>query len=1283
MLPQRSIVAVLTLAILLPGALPLAAGHLADAIPEDAPVTVPESLPSELDPVCDRRPGACAGAEDAMGDARRAGLPDGEPHHEPDATAEGAQHAARDHLVYGACSDDQTLCETVNRTAAGESVPNPVVITSPAAHAGARSGTPVAIAWDAAAIDDLRSGALFHVEVKSDGAWTPVGGYACARSATQSFPSGSCAATWTPAATGIYSIRVLYAASPGELPLCQVGSNCDLLGPFYVDDAPPVAAAPCVLVEGACADPAAPLASPVVTVTAGATDDLGVKRLAVVATSARGSISCDLHDGTPAASLAAKSRGCDLDLTPLLSTPLPGVLSGTVDLSVRAEDAAGNVGTAAGPRHAVETSSDAVAVTSFAPRPGMLHQSGRAAVVTFKATYASPAAQAGLPVVGEPFEVKSGSDTVCSGVTTASGVFECSLTGPDGDREFSARVLPRPGLATAPNVFTLTWSTLVINRVEAQDLPAPTATTNAGDVYSVAYRLTYGHNGSAIAASVVRLTAPDGAVSFEIADANGFVRVPVHSAVTAVKAFGVHAYYFSLRTNGAPVTVTWTRVAVSEAALDDAFVDVDGSVTLTGRATWEHSPAAPVESAVLALGEGVEGCALLEGAVTGGSLRAVVRCGDVRTAAVPLVVAASARAVTDLTSDLSVGAVWTRINLTEGAADRAVVNVNDTVTFSGTAVYVHDGSPVASATLALAGTAPAGCVALSGSVAAGVATLKARCNVAVNASAPGLRIAVASSDQGVKAVDAHAARLQSVWTSVTVSDVVVDRALANVSAPVSLKGKVHYAHDPTLPVLSAGLRLGPGASAGCSILSSMVSDGLVWANVTCPSVRNLSVTGLPLALNATETGVTNLTSPLRVRGAWTEVVFGPVTLDDAFVNVDDTANLVANVTYAHDGSPVPSGTVAFAPGAPADCTLAGQIVAGKLTGPVRCRSVQNLTAALSLTSAPDGATRLKQPISVSGIWTRVTVSGVAVGDELASAGQDVTVTARATYEHDGTPVATGTVALGPAAPAGCAVRSSSIVAGDLTAVLACEGIVDARTDGIPLAVSTGKGVSLLTAPAAARALWTQVRVAYTLDLAQPTLGMDTPLVVSADLRYAHDGSRVASGLVTVRSGAYEVQCLTNADGLCSLDVSRTLGTYAFTVTGASTREQGGLLVPDVTANVPVAGFTKRWTAIAFTAFECSVGGETGPCDGQAFAKGAQVRVTVRAVAADDASEVLGGASVRVDGELLTTDSQGYVTKLTTRTSAGGKSILARGLSATIGGETITATVTRAETLVFE
>ena len=1254
----------------------------------------PNAAPPAVPDACASHPGTCDGVDGALGDVQDAHVDEDDP---AGHAQEDADHLVNEHLVAGACADEPEACATVDDVAGGgaESPHNAVNIVAPEPGDGSLPGEPVTILWKADVYDMARTGKLFKVQTKSQdagAAWTDVASYTCYQAEEDVFPSGTCKATWTPA-TGIHAIRVVFLSTTLDDVLCSLGANCDLVTPYYVDGTGVVLEDLCLTDGDACIPTTTTLTSVLQQATVGGQDDLAIRILTAKATSAAGTVSCDVFQAPEGETISAVASGdftCELDLRSILEHPTEDAYVGTVTLSATGIDGAGNVVTITDGTYNVDTSPEPLAVTNLVGTAPTLVPNGQTVTLTFRTTYGSPVAKLGQPVRGEPFTVKDQTGaTVCTGTTGVNGVAQCAVTGADAARTLTGQVTPRAGLASVPKSVGITWSSIVITRAQDADEPRTTLFANPDEVYAPAYVLTYSHNDAPVAGAVVSLSPPAGDASFETTDAAGLVRVPVVSAATAVVTFAVDGETTVLQAAGPAVTVTWSRVVVTLASIDDAFVNVGDDVTLTATATYEHDANLLLEEGVLVLGDDApEACSLSAGGVADGALTVVVSCSDVNTASLPLALASSTRGITTLVPPLAIAATWTQVEVGGLAVDDAFVNVDDAVTLTGTATYAHDGSLVPAATLAFGPGVPAGCALDAGSVLLGALSATVTCADVQDLSDAGAALVLADATDDVTLL-AEPLALRAVWTSITVTGIAVDDSFVNVGDEVTLTAAATYAHDAGAAVPAATLALGPGAPAGCTLVSGDVDDGLLTAVVACAGVNAAS---LPLVATTATDDVTRLTAALALDAVWTQVVVGGLAVDDAFVNVGDAVTLTGAATWAHDGSAVPSAALAFGAGAPAGCTLADAAVAdGALSATVTCAHVQDSAAAgipLVVAEATDDVTTLAAPLALQAVWTRIVVSGVELDDALVNVEDEVTLTGVASYAHDGSAVPAGTLAFGEGADAACAIVGATITDGALSATVTCDDVRDLSATGLPLVVATAShDVTQLAAPLAVQAIWTAVHVTYTTDTTASVLQPGAPVGFTAVVTFAHNGAPVENAAAMVKSRTPgdpdEFVCLTNEEGTCVIEVTKDMGAYTFDVTAFSTTlGEDGRLVPDVTRMTTLPDPTSyRWTAIAFEEFECFANNVPSACDGETFGVATPVVVRVRAVAADT-SEPLAGVEIKLGGQTMTTNADGEASRTFTRFSVGGVTVTARGVAWTVDGETVTWTLPRSETLRF-
>lgn len=432
------------------------------------------------------------------------------------------------------------------------------------------------------------------------------------------------------------------------------------------------------------------------------------------------------------------------------------------------------------------------------------------------------------------------------------------------------------------------------------------------------------------------------------------------------------------------------------------------------------------------------------------------------------------------------------------------------------------------------------------------------------------------------------------------------------------------------------------------------------------------------------------------RQRWTEVVLG-VAAHDEFVNVSSGVTLSLTAMWAHDedGDDTTSDPVATAQVSVLDALGAEvgpcDVVAGVGTCDIAFASAYDDGLTLSIASSDTSVTRLldNAAVTTSPVWTRVVVSGCEVDDDFVNRGDTVTLTCTAVYEHDGSNVPSGTFVFGTPVT-GCSLDAGTIVDGVVTAAVTCtENSVGAAGTSLPLVLSTAADdVTALAEAVSLDAVWTELIVDYTTSIdpsVRKILDMDEAVTFTTTVKYAHDDSLAQHAVVQVANGERTFRCLTRADGTCSVAVSKNLGESTFSVSAYSTGEN--LFSANITkmGNTPPTA-TYRWTAIGFSAFECavvsgSVPGARGSCTDSDFNTGDIVRVYTSAVAADT-QEALAGASFTIDGQTPDVDADGRSYVDVPGWTDGGVTIVARGVSATIEGETVTWDLPAEVTITF-
>lgn len=260
----------------------------------------------------------------------------------------------------------------------------------------------------------------------------------------------------------------------------------------------------------------------------------------------------------------------------------------------------------------------------------------------------------------------------------------------------------------------------------------------------------------------------------------------------------------------------WTAINLSDPQPDDSFVNVGDDVTFTfSDVRWTHDqddngklddlvPSATVEirnatEAVLAT------CDIQDGSATcTGAMNVVYDDGltyAITTATNDVVRQPGGQQATE-------NVTWTRIQVVTAAAQDPFLNVNDTATIEGTAVWEHTTededdfpTPVASAVLEPTDTFPSSCTQETGEIVEGVLTLNVTCEDVVDES---LGFTVMSGEEGVTDLT-EPLRFNLTWTGLHVSYETVDiddnplpnGTLLDHNDPVRFQFNVSFAHNRT------------------------------------------------------------------------------------------------------------------------------------------------------------------------------------------------------------------------------------------------------------------------------------------------------------------------------------------------------------------------------------------------------------------------------------------------------------------------------------------------------
>lgn len=742
----------------------------------------------------------------------------------------------------------------------------------------------------------------------------------------------------------------------------------------------------------------------------------------------------------------------------------------------------------------------------------------------------------------------------------------------------------------------------------------------------------------------------------------------VHTAPLSLVVTGGHGDVVLLAESFV-VNAIWTQIVVSDLALD-GFVNVNDVVTLTGVATYAHGGNVP--SATIAFGPGApSACSLLSGAVLEGALTVEATCGEVIVANVSLLVATAHEDVTLLAAPLALKATWTEIVVTDLSTNEWTLGdlawAPSPARAYGQSLLLDVDADTAFGYVSTRAVAPGTQIGDLDALSFAAFYETGGCG----GGSPRLQLGVDTNGDDTRdgnvfvyggPAPSYAGCAIGAWEAYDLLD---GEARFDASQIGGAYGSTQAQAD---------------AAAGAN--HQIVSAALVWDSSWMGGFESSRI-----FFDDLKVGTLELVEP-------------------EFLNVGEAVTLKADARWAHDSAlEVPSARIVFAEGASESCALGGgQIVAGVLTAVVTCEVVHTEDIRFTVSEASDGVTNLSRPISLEAVWTQIVVGDCASEDSLVNKADLVMMACAVNYAHDQSPVRGATLALGEGADPSCAISDASGTSGDgiLIAGISCNTV--AGDLEVPLVVASAfDHVTLLAEPLVLNATWTQIILTYETDHADLMLAPNAPVVFTATMRYAHDNSLVAGGVVNVASpDGQEFVCLTggvNRDGLdyggtqgvCSVEVSKSLGTHVFTVTGFSGKEDStGFIEQDIVSMANVLdNKTYRWTAIAFKDLVCKAGsGPEHACGSQTYAKGTRVTAFATAVAADDPAQTpllgatirLGGADI-IDGTGSDTED-GTVSNSFVRFTPGSVTITARGMSATIDGETVTATMLETQTISF-
>ncbi|MSQ41015.1 MAG: hypothetical protein EXR55_05035 [Dehalococcoidia bacterium] len=283
-------------------------------------------------------------------------------------------------------------------------------------------------------------------------------------------------------------------------------------------------------------------------------------------------------------------------------------------------------------------------------------------------------------------------------------------------------------------------------------------------------------------------------------------------------------------------------------------------------------------------------------------------------------------------------------------------------------------------------------------------------------------------------------------------------------------------------------------------------DGGSWATATpldgqFDSAReefSFTLSGLAPAQHTIEVRATNsvgspTAQPAQETLLVTHIVVSDATVSTSRANVGSAQQVHLRLRWAHDGSPVPSGTVSLAGGSAVPIAPSGDA-----TIPMTSAMVERTTWTVEARSGNIQRTVLTASAPAI-IWDRVRVTEVVPSRLRADVGTVQAVLARAVLEYDGTPLGPGDVLSIndlPAAwdPSAAAFRLEETKA-EVTKV---SFTVTAARQGL-------HGISALSNPiGVVSIIWDEIRVDLASDRERVNVGSAAPLSINAT--HAFDGA---------------------------------------------------------------------------------------------------------------------------------------------------------------------------------
>ena len=335
-----------------------------------------------------------------------------------------------------------------------------------------------------------------------------------------------------------------------------------------------------------------------------------------------------------------------------------------------------------------------------------------------------------------------------------------------------------------------------------------------------------------------------------------------------------------------------------------------------------------------------------------------------------------------------------------------------------------------------------------------------------------------------------------IWDQIVVQTTVADDTRVDVGANVEIRVTLWLAYDSSF--------LGSGDSVTLDG-TAMTWDGVnSWFNLT---VSQASV-GLWTYFVNSSSDATYGISVLDLAGVDVDVIWDQVrvqsyAVSDDRVNLDDSVNIDATLTYAYDSSAVTDGTV----------TINGLSATHQGSGVWRASDSQSTVQlvtydTVAISGNTYGISSVDQNLQTQDvIWDRIQVQSYLVSDDRVNMNANVNLDVTLVYDYDNTAVTDGTVTIN-------GVSATHQAAGVWRSVVS-ESTVTANTYNLVACSSNIHGISTVDQNGQSQqVIWDQITVrSYSASDTRVNVG-DT-IYLNLTIEYEYDDTPVTDGTVSM------------------------------------------------------------------------------------------------------------------------------------------------------------------------